>query len=278
MFKSIDLTHRGLLHKSCPAGLGGLVVKIQCSHRCSLGSFPSQGTTPPACRCHTVATACCCDAESYATNISNTSSSRVIHGEQVSVESSRLTQIRKKDLATHFWKTGHENLVNSRGKRMVDKNWAEFPSDVHRVTGSQNQLLARACKGLKQPQNWSIRFWRLGRSPLFVDGWVSCSLALSPLSLSLAWEKWPMISLLPVAMASALGQALAPHSSYWWVYIPLWGEEEEALCQPQTQLLLWSRFTSIGVNNMSISQRVQTPKRKKDKGFCSISILNKYFY
>ena len=51
---------------------GGLVVKIQRSHHRGPGSFPSQGTIPPSVGCHIVAAACCCDAESYVTDISNT--------------------------------------------------------------------------------------------------------------------------------------------------------------------------------------------------------------
>ena len=45
--------------------------------------FPSQGTTS-AVRCDAVGTAHCCDAESYASSISNTI--RVTHDGQVSTE------------------------------------------------------------------------------------------------------------------------------------------------------------------------------------------------
>ena len=45
--------------------------------------FPDRETNTSVC-CHTLAAGCYCDAESYATEISNTS--RVTHGGQVSVE------------------------------------------------------------------------------------------------------------------------------------------------------------------------------------------------
>ena len=53
------------------ASPGALVVKVWQSHHRSPGSFLGQGTTPPICQ--TVVAACCCDAESYATGISNSS-------------------------------------------------------------------------------------------------------------------------------------------------------------------------------------------------------------
>ena len=62
-----------------PAGL----VKITCSHFHGPGLFPSQGTIPLV-SCHTVVAVSYCDAESYATVISNTS--RVTHGGRVSAE------------------------------------------------------------------------------------------------------------------------------------------------------------------------------------------------
>ena len=96
------------------ASPGGLVVDIWCSHHHGLGSFPTQGTIPPSVGCHTVVSACCCDAESYATGISNTS--RLIHGPKSSIHfsgASSLRKTRKKDLATHFQKIGHENPMNS---------------------------------------------------------------------------------------------------------------------------------------------------------------------
>ena len=46
--------------------------------------FPVMEPQHQAVGCHTVAAACCCDAENRATGISNTS--RVSHGGQVSVE------------------------------------------------------------------------------------------------------------------------------------------------------------------------------------------------
>ena len=57
------------------------MVKTWCSHLSGLGSFPSQGSTPPVFDCHAMAAACCCDAESWATGITN--SSRVTRGGQV---------------------------------------------------------------------------------------------------------------------------------------------------------------------------------------------------
>ena len=56
---------------------------------------------------------CCCDAESYATCISNTS--RVTHGEQVFSRASRLRQTGKNALATTSEKIGPEHSMNSRG-------------------------------------------------------------------------------------------------------------------------------------------------------------------
>ena len=58
-------------------------------------------------------------------------------------------QTRKKNLATHFQKIGHENPMNSSGalfdtaqerERMEQKDQAGFCSAIHRVTRSQNQL------------------------------------------------------------------------------------------------------------------------------------------
>ena len=46
--------------------------------------FPVRGPHHLSVGCHTVVVVCCCDAESYATGISNTS--RVTHGGQVSAE------------------------------------------------------------------------------------------------------------------------------------------------------------------------------------------------
>ena len=50
--------------------------------------------------CHTVVAVCCCDAESYATSISNTA--RVTHGGYISAKLLQLRQTRKKDLDIHF--------------------------------------------------------------------------------------------------------------------------------------------------------------------------------
>ena len=80
------------------ASTGGLVVKIQCSHQYGPSSFPVRDPQHPSVGCHTVAAACCCDAESYAPSISNTS--RVTHGGQVSAFRPR--QTRKKDLVIQF--------------------------------------------------------------------------------------------------------------------------------------------------------------------------------
>ena len=64
--------------------LGGLVVMI-----CALAAVAQvhlQVREPDhlSVSCHMVVAACCCDAESYATGISNTS--RISHGGQVSAE------------------------------------------------------------------------------------------------------------------------------------------------------------------------------------------------
>ena len=65
-------------HNEIMAGLsqtlaspGGLVVKIQCSHCCGCVCFLIREQHHPSVGCHTVAALCCCDAESYATGISN---------------------------------------------------------------------------------------------------------------------------------------------------------------------------------------------------------------
>ena len=63
---------------SMNASPGGVMVKIGCCHPQDPGLHPGQGTTPPVCHCHTVAAACCCDAESSATGVSNTTG--VTHG------------------------------------------------------------------------------------------------------------------------------------------------------------------------------------------------------
>ena len=62
----------------CLVSADGLVAKIWYSHRHGLGLFPSRGTTPLSVGCHTVAAACCCDTESYATGISNTSGPHMV--------------------------------------------------------------------------------------------------------------------------------------------------------------------------------------------------------
>ena len=54
--------------------------------------------------------ACCWDAESSATCVSNTMDHPWWTGFS---RTSRLRQTRKKDLATHFWKNLHENFMNS---------------------------------------------------------------------------------------------------------------------------------------------------------------------
>ena len=50
----------------------------------ALGSFLVKEPRHPSVSCHTVAAACCCDAESCDTDNSN--ASRVTHGGQVSAE------------------------------------------------------------------------------------------------------------------------------------------------------------------------------------------------
>ena len=57
------------------------MVKIWCSHWVG---FLVREPHRPSGGCHTVAAACHCDAESYATGISNTT--RVTHGGQISAE------------------------------------------------------------------------------------------------------------------------------------------------------------------------------------------------
>ena len=100
-------------------------------------------THSPSVGCHTVAAVCCCDAESNATHISNTS--RVPHGGQIFQWSFQ----SKEKLGRRTWpptseKIGHENPVNSsgalsdraqEGERMAQK---EFCSAVHRATRNQN--------------------------------------------------------------------------------------------------------------------------------------------
>ena len=92
------------------ASPGGLVVKIPYSHshRCSPGSFSSQGTTWPICRLLYCGGYVLLWAESYATSISNTI--RVTHGGQVS-RASRLTQTRKWPPTSE--KISHENPMNA---------------------------------------------------------------------------------------------------------------------------------------------------------------------
>ena len=77
---------------------GGLVVEIQRSHCPGLGSLPIREAHHLSVGCYTVAAACCCDAESYATGISNKAESPRVDRFQWSL------QTRKEDLATHFRK------------------------------------------------------------------------------------------------------------------------------------------------------------------------------
>ena len=101
--------------------------------------FPVKETHHPSDSCHTMAATCCCDAESYATDISD--ASRFQWNFQT-------RQTRKKDRGS-VRKIGHENPMNSggplsdtapEGERMVQKDWAEFSSAVYRVARSGNQL------------------------------------------------------------------------------------------------------------------------------------------
>ena len=55
------------------ASPGGLVVRIPHSHPHTLVYFMVREPHHSSVGCRTVAAACCCDAESYATRISNTS-------------------------------------------------------------------------------------------------------------------------------------------------------------------------------------------------------------
>ena len=68
---------------SITASPGGPVVKIQRSHRRGLSSFPV-GNHRTHLSVVILWQLCCCDAESYATKISNTS--RMTHAGQVSAE------------------------------------------------------------------------------------------------------------------------------------------------------------------------------------------------
>ena len=97
--------------------------------------------------CHTVAAACCCDAESYATGISNTS--RVTHGGQASVELPEQDGLGRRTWPPTPQKISHENPMNSHraasdrapeGERMLQKHQAGFHSAVHRGARSQNRL------------------------------------------------------------------------------------------------------------------------------------------
>ena len=79
------------------ASLGGVAVKSEFSHCCDPDFFLGSEPHHP----YAVVASCHCDAESYATDISDTSSHSWWTGFS---GTSRLRQIRKKDLATHFQK------------------------------------------------------------------------------------------------------------------------------------------------------------------------------
>ena len=106
------------------ASSGGLVVKIQCSHSCVPGSLPGREPHHPSVGCHTEVTACCCDAESCATGISNTN--RVTHGGQVS--GSRLRHSRKKDLAMKTLQITAEYYTIQHQKAHTQKRPGWVPS------------------------------------------------------------------------------------------------------------------------------------------------------
>ena len=83
---------------------------------------------------HTVASACCCDAESRATDVSYTS--RVTHGGQISVELPDQDRPGRRTWPPISRTTGHENFMNSsrafsalalEGEKMAQKDWAGFP-------------------------------------------------------------------------------------------------------------------------------------------------------
>ena len=95
-----------------------------------------------------MAAACCCDAEGSATRISDTSKVPQVDSLQWSFQT---RQTRRKDLATHFQKTGHENPTNSsralsdrapEGERTAKADPAGLRSDVTGSLGVEIHLLA----------------------------------------------------------------------------------------------------------------------------------------
>ena len=110
--------------------------------------FPVREPHDPPISCWLSYCGCCCDVESYATHISNTS--RAIHVAQVSVELPDYDRPGKTTRPPTSEEFGQENSMNSRevytfdtapeGEMMIQKGWAGFCSAVHRVIRSQNAL------------------------------------------------------------------------------------------------------------------------------------------
>ena len=100
------------------ANPGGLAVKILCSHHCGLSSFPGSGN-------HTV---CLLVVLLWCLHVAMMPKAIPPPVFQIAARSSmadrfqQSLQTRKKDLVTHFWKTGHENPMNS-SRALSDKAW-----------------------------------------------------------------------------------------------------------------------------------------------------------
>ena len=95
------------------ASPGGLRLKFCALMAAAWVRFLVREPYHPSVTCRTMVTACCCDAESYATRISNTS--RVPHGGQVSVKLPDEDRLGRRTWPPTSEKTGHDNLVNSSG-------------------------------------------------------------------------------------------------------------------------------------------------------------------
>ena len=122
------------------------MFKIQCSQGGGSGvCFPVREPHDPSVCCHTGEAVCCCEAENYATGISNTS--RVPHGGRVSAELPDQDRAGRRTWPPTSEKIGHESPMNSRGalsavapedERMAQKDQAGFRSAVHKVSRSWN--------------------------------------------------------------------------------------------------------------------------------------------
>ena len=93
--------------------------------------------------CHTVAAACCCDAESYATGISYTS--RLTHGGQVSAELPDEERLGRRTWPPTSEKIGHENPVNS-SRALSDR--APEGERMAQTTGQGSALLSTGLLGV----------------------------------------------------------------------------------------------------------------------------------